>query len=257
MLFDLPRTLRLFLVLLALLPAAAVQASEAAGQPPRRGGYPDRSSSRASTPRWGISFHTGYRALHIQSPLFDDNEYDFGTTARDFLAARYGIEFHYAVVPQVDILLGYESGNADTTASYLDLTYEDGSEIEHDASLTLQDLTLGVRIGLAPASALFRPYLLAGFSGALYEYSEVGEFVDFETSDIFYDEFQERSFLPGFFAGGGADFAIVRRPDGQRLELFGEFRYARSAGEHQDGFKGFGDLTLGRSGALFGVRFRF
>lgn len=248
------RIQRTALLLLAIFPLAA---AHAAGQPPRRGGYPDRSRGSGSEPRYAFSLHSGYRALHIQSALFDDNEHDFGITGGDFLAARYGLEFDFTVLPPFDIMIGIESGGATTYGSYLDFTYEDGGEIEHQATLGLSEVTVGARFRIVRGPTRFRPYLLLGASGALYTYEELGEFVDFETEDIFYDEFVERSFLPGFFVGGGVDFELARRPGGGRIELFGEFRYARTEGEHDDDFIGFGFLELNRSGALLGFRFRF
>ena len=135
--------------------------------------------------------------------------------------------------------------------------YEDGGEIEHSARLAMTELSLGVRLRLLDSTARVRPYLIGGFSGAYYRYSEIGDFVDFDTADIFYDVFEEKSFLPGFFVGAGADVAVARLPDGGRVELFGEFRFARSQGEHREGFDGFGDLRLDRSGGLFGLRVRW
>ena len=244
---------RLFLISLALFPVAVAAAGE---QPPRRGGYPDRQRGGGSAEtRHAFSLHSGFRALDIESGLFEDNELDFGITDDDFLAARYGLEFDFAVLPALDIVVGFETGEADTIGSYVDFVYDDGGEIEHAAFLGITELTLGVRFQM-PGQARFRPYLLAGVSGAIYRYREVGEFVDFTTSDIFYDEFSENSFHTGFFVGAGTDFAILRR-HGRRIDLFGEFRYARSAAEHDDGFEEFGDLTVARTGGLFGIRFRF
>ena len=250
------RSIPLLLIALALLPLAG--AREAAGQPPRRGPYPDRSrSGGGDESRFALSLHTGFRAVDIQSGLFADNKQDFGIRERDFLAARYGLEFDFTGLPLIDIVIGVETGEREIYSSYLDYTYDDGSEIEHATRLGLTEVTLGGRIRLTRGSGRFQPYLLGGFSGTFYRYSEVGDFVDFQTDEVFYDEFVENSFQPGFFAGAGADVALVQRPYGRSIAVFGEFRYARSQGTHQNAFNGFGNLTVGRYGGIFGVRFRF
>ena len=205
--------------------------------------------------RYAFSTYGGIRVLAATSELFAANELDFGITDDDFRISGYGFEFDFAVLPRVDISIGFDTADAETFGSYLDLVYDNGGEIEHSARLSMAELSLGVRVRLIGGSARVRPYLMPGATGAYYRYNEIGDFVDFETADIYYDEFVEESFLPGFFAG--ADVAVVRLPDGGRVELFGEFRYARTQGEHTEGFDGVGELRLDRSGALFGFRVRW
>ncbi len=251
------RTRHLLTTLLATACFATAAAAEDDRQPPRGSPYPDARSKSAQETRYAFSAYGGFRIFDITSELFAANEFDFGITEDDFRTGGYGFEFDVAVLPQVDISLGFNAASSRTYGSYLDLVYEDGGEIEHRADLTMTELSLGVRLRLIGGAARVRPYLLAGVSGAYYRYREIGDFVDFETADIYYDEFAETSFLPGFFAGAGIDYALVQLPDRGRVELFGEFRYARSQGEHTEGFAGFGDLQLDGSGGLFGFRVRW
>ena len=250
------RTRHILMTLLATASFAAATAAES-GQPPRRGPYPDASQRGVRETRYAISSYGGFRVLNVTSELFAANEFDFGITDDDFRTSGFGFEFDFAVMPRVDISIGFDNGDAETFGSYLDLVYEDGREIEHEARLAMTDLSLGVRLRLLGGAARVRPYLIGGVSGTYYRYTEIGDFVDFETADIYYDLFEETSFLPGFFAGAGADVAVVRLRDGGRVELFGEFRYTRVQGEHTEGFDGFGDFKLARSGGLFGLRVRW
>ncbi len=231
-------------------------AAEGTGQPPRDSRSPDSSQTGGSRPRYGFAAYGGFRALQIESLLFDSNEVDFGITDDDFRSDRFGFELDFALLPMVEILVGIDTGSAETHGNYLDLVYEDGSEIEHSAWLRMTEYSVGARVRPLPEGRA-NPYLVLGISRASYDYSETGEFVDFETSDIFYDEFKEGQALTGFFAGVGLDYAVVRLPFGRRIDLFGEFRYARAQGQHRDGFNGFGDLTVARTGGLFGLRLRF
>ncbi|MXZ61469.1 MAG: hypothetical protein F4228_00355 [Acidobacteria bacterium] len=249
-------TRHILMTLLATVCFAAATAAES-GQPPRRGPYPDASQRSVRDTRFAFSTYGGFRVLNVTSDLFAANEFDFGITDDDFRTGSFGFEFDFAVLPRVDVSIGIDNGNAETYGSYLDLVYEDGGEIEHSARLALTDLSLGVRLRLLGGAARVRPYLVGGFTGVYYRYTEIGDFVDFETADIYYDVFEETSFLPGFFAGAGADVAVVRFRDSGSLDLFGEFRYVRSEGEHTEGFDGFGALQLNRSGGLFGLRIRW
>ena len=246
-------------VLTALLAAAwlAVPAvAEEEAQPPRDARSPDRPRSGGSPPRYGIAAFGGFRLLQVDSRLFDANEADFGLTDDDFNSGRLGVELHYALLPMVEILVGFETGQADTLASYLDLVYEDGSEIEHSASLTLTDYTIGARVRPFRRGRA-SPYLVLGMAWTSYEYSEKGEFVNFENFDVYYDHLEERPSFMGLFAGAGLDFTLARLPFGRRFDAFGEFRYARGEGRHRGGFVDFGDLSVARTGARFGFRVRF
>lgn len=245
------------ITLLATACFATAALAENPPQPPRRTPYPDASQRSVRETGYAFSTFGGFLALSAESELFVSNEFDFGITDDDFLAGIFGFEFDFRVLPRVYVSVGFDTGDADTLGSYLDLVYEDGGEIEHSARLAMTGLSLGVRLHLLDGAARVRPYLIGGVTGAYYRYSEIGEFVDFETADIYYDEFEETSFLPGFFAGAGADVAVIRLPAGGRVELFGEFRYARVEGEHTDGFDGFGDLRFDRPGGLFGFRVRW
>ncbi len=243
--------------------ALLVERARAAGteaQPRRRppfGGPPANTRRpRQTDPRFGISFHSGYRALAVESELFDANELDFGLDPGDFLAARVGGEIDFAVYPRLLLTLGLDSSSARQSSSYADFVWDDGSEIEHETRLSTTELTLGVRLPLADAAARIRPYLVIGASGMVYDYWEDGEFVDFDTYDIFYDRYEETSFQVGMFFGAGFEVPVFRMRRGHSA-IFGEFRAARSTLEHREAFDGFGDLSVTRTGALVGIRFWF
>ncbi len=242
------------LIAAACLATGAVADEEA--QPPRAGRDPDRSRPAGARPRYGFSAFGGFRALQVDSRLFDANEAEFGLTEDDFRGGRLGFELDYALLPMLEIVVGFDTGQAEVDGNYLDLVYEDGSEIEHSARLRLTDYTIGVRVRpfrLGRAS----PYVVFGVARTSWDYSEKGEFVNFENFDIYYDELEERVSLTGLYAGAGVDFAVVRMPFGRRLDAFGEFRYARGEGRHRDEFTDFGDLGVARAGALLGLRVRF
>lgn len=246
-------------ILTTLLVATCLASPAVAGekpQPPRDARTPGTSQPTGSRPRYGIAAFGGFRLLQIDSPLFDANETDFGLTDDDFNSSRWGFELDYALLPMVEILVGFESSRADSLGTYLDLVYEDGSEIEHSAVLGLTDTTIGARIRPFRRGRA-SPYVVFGLARTSYDYSESGEFVNFENFDIYYDELEERHSLMGFFAGAGLDFALARLPFGRRFDAFGEFRYSRGQGQHDDDFAGFGDLTVGRTGARIGFRVRF
>ncbi len=237
-------------------PATARGADEAV-QPPYRGGgrrARRQAAPRVSTPRWGFAVFGGASAFLPDGDLWADNEYDFGTDNGDLASGRFGVDFHYAVNPRVEILAGFEGGGTDFVTSYIDYVFEDGDEIAHYTEYTFLDFTLGLRLRLLPAGDGFSPYVFGGAMGSFYDYRESGDFVDFGSvhQDIVYDAYQESSFLPGFFAGAGAEFAVS-----PNVGFFAEWRLHRAEGAHQDDFAGYGDFAALRNGGVVGVRLQF
>ena len=110
-----------------------------------------------SETRYAFSTYGGIRVPAATSELFAANEFDFGITDDDFLIRGYGFEFDFAVLPRVDISIGFDIADAETLGSYLDLGYDDGGEIEHSARLSMAELSLGVRVRLIGGSARVRP----------------------------------------------------------------------------------------------------
>lgn len=246
--------IRIANVLATLLVASSLAAPvlAAGDQPPRQTRHPDGPQFVPPEARYTFASYAGLRTLRIDSQLFDNNEVDFGITDEDFNSGRVGFELAFAVLPMVEVLVGFDTGETHANGTYInDSAYETRSEIEHSASLAMTEYSLGARIRPMRGARL-SPYLVLGVSGTSYEYREfeAGSFLDENT-------YGERLFLRGLFAGGGLDFAVVRLPSGRWLDVFGEFRYTSSQGVHSDPASSLGDLRLDRAGALFGLRFRF
>jgi len=90
-------------------------------QPPRGARDPDRARPAGARPRYGFSAFGGFRALQVDSRLFDANEVEFGLTEDDFRSGRLGFELDYALLPMLEIVVGFDTGGAETDGNYLDL----------------------------------------------------------------------------------------------------------------------------------------
>ena len=244
---------------LALGAPAFAAAADDGEQPPRRGGSrAGRGAARGGgETRAALSFHGALRYLHeAGSDLFTANAADFGQTPVEEFEGGFGAEIAFTVHPRLDVFFGAEWSETAFDTSYRDLTFDDGSEIVHATGLDATDLDLGVRFRFLPPGGAWQPYLSGGFSGSLYRYIEDGDFVDSETAEVFYDRYEERQLLPGFFLALGVD-SVINRGRGSRLEAFGEARYSAYGGEHEDDFAGFGNIENHWLTGRFGLRFRF
>lgn len=259
------RSLRHFaFALIAVLPLALgapalAAAAGAEGQPPRRDGPRAGRGAGAGggETRAALSFHGALRYFHeAGSDLFAANAADFGQTPVEEFEGGFGAEIAFTLHPRLDVFFGAEWSETAFDTSYLDLTADDGSEIVHATFFDATDLDLGVRFRFLPPGGAWQPYVSGGFSGSLYRYIEDGEFVDADTNEIFYDRYEERQLLPGFFVALGMD-SVINRGRGSRLEVFGEARYSAYGGEHEDDFAGFGNIENHWLTGRVGLRFRF
>lgn len=244
---------------LALGAPAFAAAADDGEQPPRRGGPgAARSAARGGgETRVALSFHGALRYLHQSgSELFTASAADFGQNLVEEFEGGYGAEIAFTVHPRLDVFFGAEWSESVYDASYLDLTFDDGSEIVHTTAFDATDLDLGVRFRFLPPGRAWQPYLSGGFSGSFYRYIEDGDFVDSDTNEIFYDRYEERQLLPGFFLALGVD-SVINRGRGSRLEVFGETRYSAYGGEHEDDYAGFGNIENHWLTGRIGFRFRF
>ena len=108
---------------------------------------------------------------------------------------------------------------------YTDFVNVDGTEIFQDFHLRVVPLTLTLRVLPFGRHAAVQPYFGGGLGLFNWRYSEVGEFIDFTTFDVFRDRFvADGTDVGGIILGG------VRAPIGSRFAIGGEVRYQQASG---------------------------
>ena len=103
---------------------------------------------------------------------------------------------------------------------YTDFVNDDGSEIPQDFKLRVTPLTATARFFPFGLRSTVQPYAGAGVGLFNWRYSEVGEFIDFNTFDVFRDRFVATG-----NDLGGVYLAGVRWLAGSRYAVGAEFRY--------------------------------
>lgn len=122
----------------------------------------------------------------------------------DYLEAGFGVGFYQETVLSV----------------YDDFIDEDGTEIEQDFKLRVTPVTATARFFPFGMQNTIQPYAGAGIGFFNWRYSEVGEFIDFNTFDVFRDRFvADGNDVGGVYLGG------VRVLVGSRYAVGAEVRY--------------------------------
>ncbi len=155
--------------------------------------------------------------------------------AGDYMELGFGIAFTQQTVPSV----------------YLDYVDYDGYEIPQDFKLRITPLTSTARFFPFGRRSALQPYAGMGVGYFNWRYSEVGDFIDFDTSDIFRDT----------YVATGNDVGLVYLA-GLRLhagDAFGvgvELRYQDVSGEVGID-QGFLDERIDLGGLTSSVTFNF
>ncbi|MCC6163486.1 MAG: hypothetical protein IT182_09075 [Acidobacteria bacterium] len=175
--------------------------------------------------------------------VFDLADFNGGTVGGDvavslgsFVEVGAGLNFYARTVPTI-----YDR--------YVD---DDGTEIDSD--MKLRNIPLSFTAKLFPLSrdGSFQPYVGGGVQLNRWQYTEVGEFLDFDNGEIFRDSFTDSGMEMGpvFLAG-------FRMPLGTSVLMGGEWRYATAKAGLDSSLGFYGDkLDLGGHTVLFTVGFK-
>ena len=147
---------------------------------------------------------------------FDIRDFNNGTVgaewligAGDYFDAGLGVGFYQRTVPSV----------------YTDYINDDGSEIFQEFRLRIVPLTATIRVLPFGRNTAVEPYFGVGVGLFDWRYSEVGEFIDFDTFDVFRDRFTASGRDVGGLMLGG-----LRVPFGDRFSAGFEVRYQSATG---------------------------
>jgi hypothetical protein len=96
------------------------------------------------------------------------------------------------------------------------------------------------------------PYVAAGGGITWYHFKQTGDFVDYQTLDVFGSELNSDAWSPSAFLAAGADYAL-----GARIGLVGEARYDWASARLSSDFAGFDRIDLSGLALTVGLAFRF
>ena len=215
-----------------------------------------------SEPRVSLKFETGYGFQRAQSDIFDFVIEEHTLERSDFSSPYLGGEVAFRVDPQLDLGLSIGFQQSSTLSEFREYVGEDGLPIEQVTELRMVPVVGTVRYYLKPRGRTIGrfawvpetvvPYVGAGVGVMSYTFEQEGEFVDFETLDIFVDRFRtDRStFLAR--AAAGVDLTL-----GRQFVVNAEARYHYARGPMGDDFSGFGDIDLDALQLTAGIAIRF
>jgi hypothetical protein len=219
-------------------------------------------------PTLTLTLRAGYAVPTVSSDVFADGR-EFLTLERsDFHALSFGGDVMLRVSDRVDLGGGMNYTASEVRSEFRDWVGADDLPIVQDTRFTRLPVTLNARFFLtdrgrsigrfAWVPTTFAPYLGGGAGAMRYSYSQIGEFVDYQTidetgADIFYDALYSEGWTATVHGMAGADLTLT-----PRLVLNGEARYYWAAADMDlSSFEGFDPIDLAGFQATVGLSIRF
>jgi len=218
---------------------------------------------RGRTPNNAFQIRLGYFFPTGGGPLWDDVEQRFTLSADDFNDGVFGLSFVTGINNRFEV--GFHGDWYEETVRSQERFFvdEDGFAILHDT--TLEEIPLAIDARFIPAgryrlrsggARVMKPvfYLGAGIGVNIWEYEEVGDFVDENDPmlPIFFGTFRESG-----EALEGRVFLGIEFPLSPGFNLTFEGRYTWADDELRGALVDLGQIELGGTWLFVGGSFRF
>ncbi len=241
--------------------AAMLAATTLAAALPAAGQAPERDFL-FRTPRVTLGIRGGYAVARASSEIFDFTREQLTVDRSDFDAPAFGGQLAIRVTPRVDLALDLSVASTRSRSELRKWVGTDDLPIEQETEFRRIPLTVGVKAYLkdrgrsvgrfAWIPARWVPYVGAAGGWVWYRFEQAGDFVDFETLDIFADRFISEGTTPTVHVYTGADWSL-----GPHFVLTAEARYAWATADMSGDFVDFDPMDLSGLQASLGISLRF
>ena len=217
---------------------------------------------RFGEPHFSLAFNMGYGMPRAGSDVYDFVMNDLTLQKSDFYSMVFGGSFGVRVTNRVEVSLDVSYGNSNTRSEFRDWVDLDDLPIEQNTRLSWTPVTgsvkaylweRGRRISqLAWVPGKWSPFLGVGGGRVYYNFRQSGDFVDFDTLEIFSDTFRSSGSSGIFHVLAGAEWSL-----GPHFYLTGEGRYSWAEARMSKDFVGFDPIDLSGFQGTVGLALRF
>ncbi len=203
----------------------------------------------------------GYAIPRADSDIFDFTREELTVEKRDFNAVALGADLGIRLSDRIDLALGLGYENSQIDSESREFIGTDDLPILQTTDFRRVPFTVGLKAyltergrrisDLAWIPGKFAPFVGGGAGFVWYEFEQDGEFVDYETLDIFYDYFSSSNGSLLGYVTAGFDYSL-----GLRWILTAEARYSWASADMGQSFIGFDKIDLNGLRAAFGFSVR-
>lgn len=213
-------------------------------------------------PRFTLTARAG-----VAAPIANDDLFNFFTDELtlergDFRGFSFGTDVGIHVHPRVDAIVSVTTSSTSNASEFRDFVETNDEPIRQTTELARTSVTGGARYyltsrGRSLSRYAYIPTRLTPYVGATagvlwYKLRQEGDFVDFETLDIFTDFFESKGNAPAVSLLAGGDFWFM-----QGVALNVDARYTWAKAPLHSGFSDFGNIDLQGWQLTAGMSVRF
>ena len=214
------------------------------------------------SPKGFLGFRLGALFPRADSEVFDMVTRELTLEKSDFRSFNFGIDGGASVHERVELIFSLDYSMRSVDSEFRDYIDEMDLPITQTTTFKQIPLTGGVKFLLVPRGRQvgrfsFVPSRIVPFVGAgggvlWYRFRQVGDFVDFDTLEIFQAHLNSSSWTPTVYAGGGADINLVKG-----LFLTMDLRYYWANTKMKRDFVGFDEIDLAGLRVTAGLQWHF
>ena len=213
-------------------------------------------------PFMSFTIRGGVALPEAGSEIFDFTSEQLTVGPNAYNSVAFGAEMSFRVSGRFDVALGVGISQSSTLSEFRDFVDFDDLPIEQTTKFTRVPTTLSAKYYLidrgrsigrfAWVPAAVAPYVGGGGGVIWYQFEQRGDWVDFDTLDIFTDTFESQGSTGVGHLLAGVDLSL-----GPRWYINGEGRYSFASARMESDFIGFDDIDLGGFEATLGFAIRF
>jgi hypothetical protein len=209
-----------------------------------------------------LTLRGGFAVPQARSDVFDFTFQELTLDRRDFRSGAFGASVAWHAGSRVDLAFGVDYAGRNARSEFRDWVDQDDLPIQQTTQFLRVPVTASVRLYLEPRGRevgrlawvpdRFSVYVGAGGGALWYRFRQRGDFVDFDTFEVFFDEFESEGWTPVVHLLGGFDYSL-----GPLFFINTDVRYSYARADLGTDFSGFDPIDLsGVSGTIgLGVRF--
>ena len=202
-----------------------------------------RSAERYNEPSFRVQL--GEFQPDGESVYWDQSEFDFDRSAKDFEDAALGVSYISPLGSKLGLQVSGFFYEANQDLAYRRYEDQRGGDILHTTEIELAAITVGLIYKFTGPDAALIPYI--GSGGGIYSWrlTEYGDFIDFDDPglEIFDDFFEDEDEELGLYFAAGLEVPLA-----DTWSIFAEARWDSAQADLAGDFRGLGEMDLsGRS----------
>ena len=212
-------------------------------------------------PNVRFSLRGGYDHANANSDLFDQAVQDLSLNKSDFSSLTAGFEAAFTIGSRVDLSVDVGYSRSKHGSDFRHFIDNNDLPIEQTTTFERVPIMANLRVYLAPTGRSIGqlawipnkvvPFVGVGGGTMRYRFNQVGDFVDFQTTNVFPSEFNSEGWTPAMQGMGGVDFTIT-----PMFAIRGEGRYVWAKAPLSRDFSGFNRIDLSGVQGTLGLTLR-